>query len=834
VRKIDLNGTWKLRWSDGQRGGTVRRFEAPLEDLSRDLDAVVPGAVHLDLLRAGIIAEPSEGMNVLACRWVEEMVWYYRRSFAAPPMEPNEKAFLVFDCLDLSAIIRLNGVEIGRHANAFRPCCFEVTGRLRAGENILVVEVEAGLISVSERPSLGFGIEGPDDRAWDHRLHKRHWLRKTQSSFAWDWSPRLINVGITGNVQLEICHTVRVVSCSAVASLSADHSTGTVEARVFVESLDDTLRRGVLQIGIDGTAVRSGVEVNIPAKGLYRADCSVCLPAPRLWWPAGHGDQPLYTVWMRLEVDGNLVAQERRNVAFRRIVVDQSAHPVEGRWFRFEINAKPIFVKGANFVPADTVLPRVDHARYAQLVDRAREANFNMLRVWGGGLYEAADFYDLCDRQGMLVWQEFIFACAKYPAHDAAFLEDVAAEARHQVRRLSHHPSLIAWCGNNEMEEAAYHWGYERGVAYPDYALFHLVLPRIVQEEDGTRYYQPSSPYSPDHQSPQAWHVGDQHPWSVGFQNTDFRDYRQMSCRFPNEGGILGPTALPTVRVCLPKGQDVPGSFAWRLHDNGVQFWGNGRPYPDLMLEQWLGRPITDMSIEDWVYWGGVVQGEGLGEYIRNFRRRMFDSASAIFWMFNDVWPAVRSWTIVDYYLRRTPAFWPVRRAFRPLIPVIAVEDGRVRVFGVNEGPAWRGELRYGIFSLAGEYPINERVHVELPANASTSIVELDLAEWHRLGETRHAAFALLLENGEEITRDRMFLPLFKEMEWPAAEVHVSRLNGKAIFESSSFAWRVCLDLDGERMLPDNFFDVFPGIPTVLDWPEELGEPRILRIANST
>jgi beta-mannosidase len=382
------------------------------------------------------------------------------------------------------------------------------------------------------------------------------------------------------------------------------------------------------------------------------------------------------------------------------------------------------------------------------------------------------------------------------------------------------------------MEEGAHHWGYDKGVAFPDYALFHLVLPRIVRDEDGTRHYQPSSPYSPDNVSPQAWHVGDQHPWTVGFSNTDFRDYRKMSCRFPNEGGILGPTALPTVLACLPHGQRHAGSFAWKLHDNGIAFWGEGRPYPDQMLEQWLGRRIDGMSMEDWVYWGGVVQGEGLAEYIRNFRRRMFDSASAIFWMYNDVWPASRSWTIVDYYLRRTPAFWPVRRAFRPLAAAIAIEDERVRYFVVNEGPAWKGELRFGIFALAGGYPVERRITVDAAANASTCVAEIDLAEWKRLGETRHAAFTMLLRDGVEVARDRLFIPLFREMEWPAADVRVSRQGGKVRFESDAFAWRVCLDLDGERALPDNFFDVFPGVPTVLDWPDSLGEPRILRVGN--
>jgi beta-mannosidase len=478
------------------------------------------------------------------------------------------------------------------------------------------------------------------------------------------------------------------------------------------------------------------------------------------------------------------------------------------------------------------IFARLDRSRYATLVDRALEAHFNLLRIWGGGLYESDDLYDLCDERGVLLWQEFIFACAKYPVHDEQFLADVRREATYQVRRLASHPSLIVWCGNNEMEEGAHHWGYEKGIAHPDYALFHLVLPVIVKQEDGGRYYQPSSPFSPDHESPRRSDMGDQHPWTVGFADTDFRKYRDMASRFPNEGGILGPTALPTVLACLPDGQRRPHSLAWRVHDNGVAAWGGDMPYPDAMLMQWLGKSIREMSIEDYVYWAGVVQGEGLTEYIRNFRRRMFDTSSAIFWMYNDCWPATRSWTVVDYYLRRTPAFHPVRRACRPLAVALAHSDNKIQVYGVNEGDVWRGELRWGLFALAGGYPLDLRRAVTLPANASTLLAEFDAGLWERLGHRTHAAFAILARQGAEVARDRLFLPYFKEMAWPKPEIHVRREAGRAIFESAAFAWRVCLDLTGEAALPDNFFDLFPGVPTVLEWPDALGEPVVLRIGN--
>ena len=313
----------------------------------------------------------------------------------------------------------------------------------------------------------------------------------------------------------------------------------------------------------------------------------------------------------------------------------------------------------------DLLQARIDRARYDALTDLALEANFNFLRIWGGGLYESDDFYELCDEKGILVWQEFIFACSRYPADTLAFLNEVVEEARYQVRRLASHASLVVWCGNNEIEWL--YWDHEhlRPSYLPDHVLFHDVLPDVLRDEDGTRFYLPSSPISPDGAFPNADDRGDQHPWSIGFENIDFREYREMICRFPNEGGILGPSSLPTVLECLPEDERRLDSPSWFLHDNTISAVQPSNC--DRMLELFCGLDPRAMSLEEYVYWGGLVEGEGLREYIENFRWRMWSSAAACFWMYNDCWPATRSWTIVDYALRRTPAFHPVRRAMEPV-----------------------------------------------------------------------------------------------------------------------------------------------------------------------
>jgi beta-mannosidase len=825
LSSLDLNGIWRARWSDGQRG----RAEYANRDVADDvryIDAAVPGEIHLDLIKAGLLAEPADGLNCLAARWVEEMIWSYRRDFTAPraALASGARAWLVFESLDLVASLVLNGKEIGKHRNVFHPCRIEVTGVLRGGPNVLAVHLDGGLYDVSERPGELYSSQA------DHKLHKRSWLRKPQCQFSWDWSPRLINVGISGPVRLEWTRdTVRVDAFVPLATLTPDLQTGSVRARLFVEGLGNEPVKGELTVRLSpgGPDVRVPVDIK---PGLNPVETVMSVPQPELWWPVGCGKQALYSIRAILSVKGRVVAGREAMIGFRHVRVDQTPHAEGGYRFVMEVNGRKIFCKGGNFVPADTIFARLDRAAYEALTDRALEANFNMLRVWGGGLYESDAFYDLCNRKGILVWQEFVFACSKYPTTDAAFLEDVRREARYQIRRLAPHPSLVVWCGNNEMEWGAWEWGYDKvGATLPDYALFHNVLPRLLAEEDATRYYQPSSPYSPDGTAPNRDDRGDQHPWTLGFWNTDFRQYRKMACRFPNEGGILGPTSLPTMLRCLPEGHRHVQSFAWQLHDNSVDSWGEPSP-PDGMIRQWLGLDVRRLSVADFVYWGGLVQGEGLREYVDNFRRRMFDSAAAIFWMFNDCWPATRSWTIVDYALNRTPAFWAVKRAMAPVSLVLVEEDGRVVVYGINDTdtPQEAG-LRYGVFTLGGRYAVDHGQPVLLAPNASTRLADFPAGAW--TSRRASLAFAVLTQGDRVLARNRLFEPFFKDMAWPAAKVRVRVGAGKATFTCDRFAWGVCLDLDGDKALGDNFFDLYPGQPHTIPWRRKT-PPSIVHVGN--
>ncbi len=832
TRSLSLNGTWGLIWAEGSPLNPPDYFTGENLHGWRLLEAEVPAPIHKALMDKGLIEDPNFGMNSLKARWVEEMFWIYRRSFEAPEDALSQTAWLVFEKLELDAVVLLNGQEVGRHANAHRPARFEVTGKLRPGENLLVVKLSTGLHSASDKQAKGYnsGEIG--------LLTKRHWHRHPQCQSGWDWQPRLVNVGILGDVRLEWSAVPRLDHVTVFAVPSADLSTAAMHIRASVEGISDAPADAVLRARIVETGQEASLSLQVP-RGESRHEIALEIENPRLWWPIGHGEQFRHTVEVTLEAGGEKQSVTRKT-GIRRVEMDQSPHPVEGRYCTLKINNRPIFCKGGNWVPADMLYSTVTAQRYRELVDLAVQANFNLLRIWGGGLFADHALCDACDEAGILIWHDFLFACAQYPGQDPEFVREVHREITLAVRELAHHPSLVVWCGNNEIEWGDWNWNYDNSnPAHPHYALFHRDIPRIVQAEDPSTIHWISSPWSPDLKQPNDPTVGDQHPWAVsigGAGGADWWHYRTNADRFPNEGGVLGASSPATLRQFLPENERYIHSPSWDHHDNCFAALdpgpgGNGRAYKT--VELWTGRDTLSMDWQEYAFWSGMLQAEGLCEYILNYRRRMFSSASAVFWMYNDCWPATHTWTIVDYYLRKKLSYHPVRRAFQPVTVVVAEENGMVTVYGVNDTPeGWSGELRYGLFTLAGERPLDERISISLPANASTVLAGFPRAEWEKLGLTRSGAFAVLIRDGKLVAQHRLFLERFKDLEFADPKISLSVEQGTLTLASDAFAWSVCLDLDGEAPLADNCFDLLPGIPYQMPWDSSLGEPSIVRVAN--
>ena len=827
---VSLNGTWGLAWAEGMPVMGSGYFTGEKCEMRHLVPAELPAPIHQVLMDCGLLEDVNYGLNSLRARWVEEQFWTCRRTFTVPAEATEAPAWLVFARLEMMAAVWLNGEEIGKHANAHRPARFEVTGKLRASENVIAVLLSSGMHEVCDQPVRDYM---PDEISL---LTRRPWLRKPQYQCGWDWNPRLMNLGILGDVALEWCSVPRMDQVTVFAVPSEDLSTAAFHARVTVQNTGEEPVEGTLRLRVVEAGQEITVPVTLPA-GESRPEAVVEMAEPRLWWPVGQGEAFLYTVEVALDAGGDTQTAVRKT-GVRRVEMDQSPHPVTGRYCTLKINNRPIFCKGGNWAPADLLYSRVEPERYRRLVEMAVAENFNMMRVWGGGTFEAP-LLEVCDELGLLVWHDLLFACAKYPGDDPEFAAEVRREVTWGVRELAHHPSLVVWCGNNEIEWGDWAWGYDdQRRTHPHYAMFHHDIPQIVLREDLSTLHWISSPFSPDYLHPNDPTAGDQHPWGVSMNagGADWWDYRGYVDRFPNEGGVLGASPRATLLQFLPEAERCLFSPTWCHHDNPIASMDRepgslGRGYNTLGL--WAGRDAREMSLEDYAFLSGLLQGEGLSEYVANYRRRMFSSASAIFWSYNDSWPVTNGWTTVDYYLRKKLSYHPVRRAFQPVTVVVAEEEGMVRVFGVNDSPQdWSGEVRYGLFALAGGLPKDESRQVALPANASTVLAEFARSEWDALGTTRSGAFAALLREGKLVAQHRLFVERFKDLELVQPEITVSVEAGVATFRSEAFAWGVCLDLDGELPLADNCFDLLPGLPYQMAWPD--GEPPVVvRVGNA-
>jgi beta-mannosidase len=827
---IDLSGTWKVTWNEGGHGPQLLEqylYSDPMLDPARYIDVTVPMEIHLALQKLGIIKDINHGTNTREARWVAEAYWQYTRRFTVPREVLQEKVWLVFDQVDLNAIIMLNGEKVGTHHSAFVPCRVDVTGKLRSGENLLQVAVESGLYGVAEK----------DGSAYQDKLgvvlDKRHWMRKPQYQFSWDWNPKLINVGITGPVRLEWSKSARVDQVSVQCTLTGDFQRAFLMVRSFIEGWEKEAMKMRTTVIETGETSLTDIELT---PGITAFTNVVEINKPRLWWPSGQGDQCLYHLKVEVLKDNRVIASKDTRTGIRSIKIDQRPHPVKGSYFTIIINNREVFMKGGNWVPPDMIYSSVSRERLEKLTDIAIGANFNMLRIWGGATWAGHDLLDLCDEKGLLVWHDFLFACSKYPADDKDFYHQVVNEIKWGVREFSPHPSLAIWCGNNENEVGTFSWGWDQyGKMIPDYILYHHTIPLIMQQEDPSRPYWPSSPFSPGHDDPNNPFSGDQHPWNVslGDAGPDFWEYREYVDRFPDEGGVLGASSPATLRQFLPAGEQYIRSFSWEHHDNEVNFWGFKPGINYRMTEFWLGQKAEDMGFEKYVLASGLLQAEGLQEYIYNYRRRMFSTSSAVFWMFNDSWPVTHGWSVVDYYLRKKLSYHPVRRAFEPVTPVVAIESDSVKIFGVNDSQAgWQGKVRFGICLLAGGMIMDISQDASIPANTSRLLASFPSSQWAKSDRSASCAFAILGQNGKWVAQHRLFAERFKHLGFEKPVIKIVRKDNSVTFFSGTFVWGACIDIDGEKEMPDNCFDLLPGIPYTVPWSGKEA-PRVLFTGNS-
>ncbi|HEX4702906.1 MAG TPA: glycoside hydrolase family 2 protein [Pseudonocardiaceae bacterium] len=615
-----------------------------------EVPATVPGCVHTDLLAAGLIEDPYRDDNETRLGWIGHTEWTYTTAFTWRPAG-YDRVDLVCDGLDTVAAITVNGVEVGRTANMHRTYRFAVDHLLHDGDNtVRIVFTAPYAYAEAQRARLG-ARPGPYAEPYP-------FIRKMACNFGWDWGPTLVTSGIWRPIGLHSWSGARLAEVRP--QVRADG----VDVSVRVE------RATGAEVPVTATIAGRTVTATL-APDEAATTLSVDVPNARLWWPRGYGEQFRYDLTVATGDD-----VWSRRIGLRTVELRPDA-------FRLIVNGTPVFVRGFNWIPDDCFPARTTRADLVRRLGQAVDAGANALRVWGGGVYESDEFYDVADELGLLVWQDFPFACAAYPEEEP-FAGEVAAEARDNVVRLMSHPSLVLWCGNNENIEGHQYWGWpaELGELTWGARFYFDLLPSIVADLDPGRPYWPGTPYSgtPDRDATDP-STGTVHIWTV-WNSADYTHYADHTPRFVAEFGFQAPPAYATLRAAISDEPLTPDSPGLRQHQKAID--GNEK------LLRGLGAHLpTPTTFDDWHYYTQLNQARAVSFGVQRFRALMPYCMGTIVWQLNDCWP-VTSWAAVDGDARRKPLWYELRRAYADHL--VTFVDGDVALVNDTDHP-WTGTL---------------------------------------------------------------------------------------------------------------------------------------------
>lgn len=781
-------------------------------------DAKVPGTVHQDLLNHNRIPNPFYGMNEEAVQWVENEDWMYRTSFVVDEQQlSRDAAVLEMDGLDTYADVFLNGALILRSDNMFVGHKIEVKPVLRKGVNRLLVRFRSPVKEVlPQLQTNGFDYPASNDHSpWRTSVY----TRKAPYSYGWDWGIRLATCGIWRPVRLVFSDVARIedyyVCQEAVTQAKAD-----VDNRLEINNVTSSTVSALLKVDYhysdsDTKEIRKQIELR---PGVNTVSLPVSIEKPHLWMPNGWGEPSLYKFTASLSVDGVEIAKQERNVGLRtvRVVMDDDEH---GKSFYFVVNGKLMFAKGANFIPDDALLPNVTPERYKRIFEDVKAANMNMLRVWGGGIYEDDEFYDEADRNGILIWQDFMFACSSYP-HDPLFVGRVKSEAEYNIKRLRGHASLAMWCGNNEIYEAMRYWGWQRKYSAEAFAemergynvLFRELLPQMAERLDGTRFYMHSSPYEANWGRPNSWKTGDSHNWGTWHGRKPFESFDTDVPRFMSEYGFQAFPEMKTIRTFAEEKDLELESPVMNAHQKADI--GNALIRQTMRLYYRVPE-----KFEDLVYVGLVLQGQGMRHGIEAHRRNRPYCMGSLFWQLNDSWPVV-SWSSIDYYGNWKALMYQSKRAFAPILINAIKEGDDLCVYLVSDelqdhdGVRLDVELMDFDGKVHGKWTQNGR----LAANSSVLFMKNPAGELQGKlsAATSLLHFTLKAKNGATLADDVFYFAYPKDQKLPEANIETSvRRRGDAI-EMTLKTDRLARDIfvevpvQGVRFT-DNFFDLLPG-----------------------
>jgi len=777
--------------------------------------ATVPGCVHTDLLNNKVIGDPFYRDNEQRLQWIGKTDWEYQATFnVTPALLQRQHLELVFAGLDTYADVSLNEQSLLHADNMFRTWRVDCKSALRPGANTLRIRFRSPINEVLPvMAKLDYQLPASNDQG----EKTSPYTRKAPYQYGWDWGPRFVTSGIWRSVALEAWDSARLSDLHIKQDeLTRDQAqlTAAVEV-VAAQDMEATL--SIERVAKDhATVARAQVKLHA---GVNQFALPYVIYQPQLWWPNGLGAQPLYRFSARLFVGGVQIDQATTRVGLRSLELRQQADEW-GRSFEFVINGVPVFAKGGNWIPADSFPTRITRERYRQLIQSVHDTNMNMLRVWGGGIYEADDFYDLCDELGILVWQDFMFACSMYPG-EQAFLDNVRQEATDNVRRLRNHPSIVIWVGNNEIETAWQHWGWKQNLParlWVDYLkIFHGVLPEVCAALDPSRPYWPSSPSSNLEADPDSQTMGDVHYWGVWHAALPFTDYEKQWPRFMSEYGFQSFPQLETVNAyTLPADQDIqsPVMLAHQKHPRGNQ----------LIREYMLREYPVPKDFTSFLYVSQVLQAEGIKVGAEHWRRARPRNMGSLYWQIDDCWP-VASWSSIDYFGRWKALQYYARRFYGDLLVSPHVEAGNINFYIVSDRPTETpAQLVVSLMDFAGHTLLNMKTDVRVAALQSKSYFSQPRAGLLQGRDTKNLFLHCeLLVNGREVASNEYFFQPFKQLALPRPQISTAVAptphGFKVTLTTDRFARAVYLSLArGDGFFSDNYFDLLPGQPRSVDF----------------
>lgn len=776
----------------------------------------VPSSVQQELIRLGILPDPFYGTNEQRVQWVEEEDWLYKTTFEITQEDMRHDAVeLIFEGLDTYADVVLNGEKIIVANNMFVGYREEVKQRLRVGENKLTIHFKSPIKELLPlRTKTGF--EYPADN--DHRRERVSvYARKAPYHFGWDWGMRMVQMGIWRDVKLHFYNKAHIADYH-IRQLTNSGEQTTVVNEIEIEALG--VENATLVVSYQTPYQRTVADTlqNIKLKkGKNTFHIKQQIDSALLWMPREWGEQHRYSFTSTLHIGDVAVGHATRKIGLRSIRLIQEQDSM-GRSFYFLVNGIPFFAKGANYIPGDIVTTRQDSAYYEQLFDHIVSANMNMVRVWGGGVYEDDYFYELADRYGILVWQDFMFACTTYP-HDTNFLKNVASEAIYNIKRLRHHPSIALWCGNNEISEGMKYWGWEKKysptimenfkVGYQQ--LFKELLPNTVKQYHPSTDYIHTSPDSANWGRPHTLPYGDAHYWGVWYGREPFEILDKRIPRFMSEFGFQSFPEMKTIRSFSPPSEWSLESATMRTHQKSTT--GN-----DAILEYMKRYYHVPTSFEDFVYVNLIMQGRGMRVGLEAHRRNRPYCMGTLYWQLNDSWPVV-SWSGIDYYQNWKALHYHAREVFKPATIEVHQTENIVSFFSLSDRLTAETNCKVKVEIIDFEGRIKETQYhiIDILPNATHELFALNLNDYLPPHEhNKHLLRTTLSDKrGNILTQLHDYFDIPKHLALPNANITTTLTptsdGYRLTLQTDKLAKDIMVSVPIQgATFSDNFFDLLP------------------------